>query len=282
MRPRRILVTGAAGMIGSATVDALLADGYEVIGIDRREYHSDSPLYKHFVVDLGDAQALSRIFKECSIDRVIHMAALAHTVRGESYSVDDYTYFNVECAQNIFQSAGNIPVLFISTVDVYGFVRDVVDGETPTAPISPYAVSKVQAEEKCRQLLHYTIFRFSPVYTPTIKRDIQKRYYLKYPKIAYRIGKGTEYEILDIRNAVAAIVQWCSEAVKNEIRIVKDPKPMDTADYIRMEKAEGRASFVLYVPRWLVKFGYTILKIFLGQRSFTYLLHKAVYPLQSR
>ena len=279
---KRILVTGAAGMIGSATVEALIAQGYEVIGIDRREYHMDSPSYRHYVVDLGDPQALQRIFSDHAIDRVIHMAALAHTLKGESFTPEDYRYFNVECAQNVFDSAGEIPVLFISTVDVYGFTRDVVDGQSPVDPVSPYALSKVQAEENCKKLPHYSIYRFSPVYTPLVKRDIQKRYYLKYPNLAYRIGKGTQYEILDIRNAVKAIVQWSQAEVKNEVRIIKDPQNMDTRDYIQMEKNEGRAKFVLYVPRWTVKLGYSVLRAVLGRRASVYLLHKAVYPLRSK
>lgn len=281
MNHNRILVTGAAGMIGSATVDALTSAGYEVIGIDCREHHCDSPLYRHCVMDLGDAEGLKGLFSDNQIDRVIHLAALAHTAKGESFTPEEYTYFNVECAQNVFQTAGDIPVLFISTVDVYGFTKDVVDGNSPVNPVSPYAVSKVQAEENCRKLSHYTILRFSPVYTEIIKRDIQKRYYLKYPRIAYRIGKGTEYEILDIRNAVAEILQWCKDVPVNETRVVKDPQRMNTADYIQQEKANGRATIVLPVPRWIVKFGYSILKAILGERPLTYLLHKAVYPLRS-
>ena len=281
MNHGRILVTGASGMIGSATVDALLSRGYEVIGIDRRESHREAQAYQHFVMDLGDARGLKQLVSDCNVDRVIHLAALAHTAKGESFSPEEYHYFNVECAQNVFSAAGDKPVLFISTVDVYGFTKEVVDGNSPVHPVSSYAISKVHAEEICRTLPHYTILRFSPVYTPSIKRDIQKRYYLKYPKIAYRIGKGTEYEILDIRNAVAEILMWCEKEPENDIRVIKDSQRMHTADYIRKEKSQGRASIVIPVPRWIVKFGYNILKLFIGKRPVVYLLHKAVYPLRS-
>lgn len=282
MKQKRILVTGAAGMIGSATVDALLSEGFEVIGLDRIEFHVDSDRYTHIVADLGDFSGLLSAIRGHSVDRVIHLAALAHTVRGESYTPEQYSYFNIECADNVFRAAGDIPVLFVSTVDVYGFTKEIVDGDSPVRPVSPYAVSKAQAEEKCKKLDHYSIYRFSPVYTDSIKRDIQKRYYLKSPKIAYRIGKGTEYEILNIRHATAAIVKWCSSEVCNEVRVIKDPQRMHTAEYIRSEKAAGRANFVIYVPSWVAKCGYYVLKAVLGERSLTYLLHKAVYPLRSR
>ena len=137
------------------------------------------------------------------------------------------------------------------------------------------------AEEECAKLKHYSIYRFSPVYTETIKRDIQKRYYLKYPQIAYQIGKGTEYEVLNVNRAVQSMVDWCGKEPENDIRIVKDEKPMWTPDCIRSEKEMGRAKIVLRFPRWAVWLGYTVLLKILGENEKTYLLNKAVYPIKS-
>lgn len=276
-----VLVTGASGMIGSATVKGLLDKGYRVIGVDCRECATEFENYTHFVVDLADKDSLVQIVKENSIERIIHLAALAHSVDGKEYTWDKYRHLNVECAKNVFDAAGEIPVLFISTVDVYGFTKGRVDTQTKPRPVSHYAKSKVMAEEECSKLLHYNIFRFSPVYTDEIKRDIQKRYYLKYPSVAYRIGKGTEYEILNIKNAVAAMIDWCDSETNNSIRIIKDPQRMNTADYIRSEKNNGRAKLVLYFPGWTVRAGYAVLKALTGENKYTYLLNKAVYPLRT-
>lgn len=276
-----ILVTGAAGMIGSATVSGLLSAGYTVVGVDRRDSEESHERYAHYAVDLSDKASLKRIVEEQKVERVIHLAALAHSVDGAAYSWDDYYHLNVDCAKNVFEAAGERPVLFISTVDVYGFTRETVNTQTEPRPISHYAKSKVLAENECRKLLRYTIFRLSPVYTDAVKRDIQKRYYLKYPTVAYRIGKGTEYEILNINGAVAAMVDWCGEEPHNDTRIVKDPTRMNTNAYIQAEKQQGRAKLVLWFPQWLMKVGYTVLKAITGENKYTYLLNKAVYPLRT-
>lgn len=277
-----VLVTGAKGMIGSQLVKGLLNAGHTVIGIDRSSDTSCGGGYFHHMCDLDDTERLHIIFENYKVDRIIHLAALAHTKNENDLSWERYYHINVECAKNIFDIAGERPVLFISTVDVFGFFSGgTVNAQTPLNPATPYGKSKKMAEEECKKLPHYTIFRFSPVYTPEIKRDIQKRYYLKYPKIAYQIGKGTEYEILNIDKAIASMVDWCSQEPKNNIRIIKDDQPMWTPDYIKAEKSEGRANVVLRFPQWMVNCGYKVLKGITGENKYTYLLNKAVHPLRS-
>ena len=279
---KTILITGASGMIGSETVRGMLEAGYRVIGIDRRENFSiTNDNYIHYVVDLSDKAYLKEIICQNNVDRIIHLAALAHSVDGKEYSWEDYYHLNVECAKNIFEMAEQRPVLFISTVDVYGFTKGVVNVQTELKPISHYAKSKALAESECKKLSNYTIFRFSPVYTDAVKRDIQKRYYLKYPNVAYRIGKGTEYEILNVKKAVFFMVAWCNDIPQNEIRIIKDDNRMNTADYIKAEKQMGRAKIVLWIPKWIMSAGYAILKAITGENKYTYLLNKAVYPLRT-
>ncbi len=271
----RVLVTGAKGMIGSQLVKGLCDAGHEVIAVDRIAGEGITQ------VDLSDKEKLAETAKDA--DRFIHLAALAHTAGEKDLSWDRYKHVNVDCANNVFEVAGSRPVLFISTVDVFGFYdgKNPVNGNSPIHPVSKYGKSKALAENECKKLEHYTIFRFSPVYTDTIKRDIQKRYYLKYPSIAYRVGKGTNFEILNIKNAVKAMVEWCQEEPRNNVRIIKDPKKMWTPDCIKAEKAEGRAKIVLWFPRWLVNCGYKMAKAIFGVSEKTYLLNKAVHPLRS-
>lgn len=271
-------------MIGSQLVKGLVDAGHVVIGVDRTGDETCCGNYYHYKADLADKERLQKIADSNKVDRFIHLAALAHTLNEDDLSWERYKHINVDCAKNVFEVAGDRPVLFISTVDVFGFYdgKEPVSGNSPIRPVSNYGKSKALAEEECKNLKHYTIFRFSPVYTDTIKRDIQKRYYLKYPNIAYQVGKGTAYEVLNINRAVVEMVGWCSKEPKNDIRIIKDEKDLWTPDYIKAEKAEGKAKIVLHFPRWIVNCGYAVIKVVLGKNEKTYLLNKAVHPLRSK
>lgn len=279
----KILVTGAKGMIGSQLVQGLIEAGYEVVGVDLVGDEINDQRHKHVRVDLADKDGLQKVVEENGVDRIIHLAALAHTGNQTDLSWERYKHINVDCARNVFEVAQEKPVLFISTVDVFGFYdgKSMVNGDTPIRPVSNYGKSKALAEEECKKLKHFSIFRFSPVYTDEIKRDIQKRYYLKYPRIAYRIGKGSSYEILNIKKAVTEMVAWCNVMPNNEVRIIKDDQMMWTPDYIKAEKENGNAKIVLWFPAWLVNAGYLVLKAIFGENEKTYLINKAVHPLRT-
>ncbi len=277
-----ILVTGSAGMIGSNLCQELLKNGYNVIGIDKKPITFEGQ-YEHFEIDLGNADDLEKVFREKKIDRVIHLAALAHTMGGKKYPKKMYEYFNIECANNIFKVSANnsVPVLFISTVDVFGFQKGIVNSETVCKPVTVYGKTKLKAEELLKNSgAKYSIFRFSPVYTKEIKRDIQKRYYLKFPNWAYVVGKGTDYEVLSIDLAINSIIRWCRETPNNGIRIIKDLEPLNTRQAIAKEKEIGMAKHVIRFPRWVIVVGYYILRLS-GKNKITFLINKVLYPLRS-
>lgn len=194
-----------------------------------------------------------------------------------------YEYSNIECAKNVFNVArdNKIPVLFISTVDVFGFQKGIVDTQTECRPITIYGKTKYEAEQLLRNSgANYTIFRLSPVYSEDEKRDIQKRIYLRYPNWAYQIGKNTQYEVLHLDKAIEEMIKWCGSKPKNEIRIIKDEQPMNSVDYIEKEKTLGKAKHVVKIPRWLATLGYVVLRI-TGKNKYTFLLNKAINPLRS-
>ncbi len=277
----KILVTGGAGMIGSHLVRALLDTGFEVISLDKKPCLDSRA--KSVTIDLLDKQAVSDVISHSNVDKIIHLAALAHTTSGENPTYDDYYRLNVECAKNVFEASDDLDVLFISTVDVYGFTKGTVSTETEIHPVTPYAKTKALAEAQCQNICSkYSIFRLSPVYTAEIKRDIQKRYYLKYPKIAYLIGKGTDYEVLNIELAVKKMVDWCYGECDNLIHIIKDDSNLNTADCIKQEKEQGRAKFVLRFPKFIIASAYAVLKFLTGENKYTYLINKAVNPLRTK
>ena len=278
-----ILVTGARGMIGSALVKELLARDYQVIGIGRSGEETVRDNCRFIRADLADRERLREIVESEKVDRIIHLAALAHRDGMENLTWERYRRDNVDSAKNVFSCAFERPMLFISTIDVYGFYRGghPVSTSTPVAPVSDYGKSKALAERECQLLHHYDIFRLCPVYTPENKRDIQKRYYLKYPALAYQVGRGTGFEVLSIERAVKAMADWCASECTNSIRILKDPDLLWTPDMIKAEKKAGRAKLVLHVPAWCVDIGSRVLEAALGQNEKTYLINKLAHPLRT-
>jgi nucleoside-diphosphate-sugar epimerase len=279
-----VLVTGSAGMIGSYVVKGLIENGHTVIGVDRVKPKEEFAGLKPVVLDLALKDDVKRVFDENKLDRAIHLAALAHTAGMKNLTWDTYKKINVECAENVFEACAknNVPVLFISTVDAIGMVKGLITPETKLNPISNYGKSKALAEGRLKDICKvWNIYRFSPVYTPDVKRDIEKRYYLKYPNWAYKIGKGGQFEVLNVTGAVAAMVDWVGKNVDNTIHVIKDPELLDINDLIKAEKAEGRAKHVLRFPKWLVQCGYYVIRLVFGKSNKTYLVFKALWPFRT-
>ena len=279
-----ILVTGSAGMIGSYVVKGLIEKGHTVIGVDRVKPKEELNGLKPVVLDLASKDDLLKLFDENKIDRAIHLAALAHTAGMKNLTWDTYYKINVECAENVFEACAknNVPVLFISTVDAIGMVKGLITPDTELNPISNYGKSKALAEGRLKDICKvWNIYRFSPVYTPEVKRDIEKRYYLKYPNWAYKIGKGGQFEVLNVTGAVAAMVEWVDKKVDNTIHVIKDPELLDINDLIKAEKAEGRAKHALWFPKWMVQCGYYVIKLVFGKSNKTYLVFKALWPFRT-
>jgi len=209
---------------------------------------------------------------------------LAHTTGVTDTSWEAFKKVNVDCAQNLFEACAkhNVPVLFISTVDAIGMVKGLITADTELNPISNYGKSKAMAEGWLKDICSsWTIYRFSPVYTEDVKRDIEKRYYLKYPDWAYLIGGGQQFEVLNVKKAVASMVDWVDKGVDNTIHIIKDEELLDSAKVIAEEKAEGRAKHVLRIPRWMVVCGYYCIKLVFGKSNKTYLVFKALWPFRT-
>lgn len=279
-----ILVTGSAGMIGSYVVKGLIGKGLSVIGVDRVKPKEEFGGLIPVVLDLASKDDVMRVFEENKIDRCIHLAALAHTKGVKDTSFDAFKRVNVDMAENVFEACAkfNVPVLFISTVDAIGMVKGVISSETELNPISNYGKSKALAESRLKEICKiWNIYRFSPVYTEDVKRDIQKRYYLKYPDWAYLIGGGQQFEVLNVRKAVASMVDWVDKEVDNTIHIIKDEEMLDSAKVIAEERTEGRAKHILHIPRWMVVCGYYCIKLVFGKSNKTYLVFKALWPFRT-
>lgn len=182
-----ILVTGAAGFIGSTLSHALLARGDAVVGFDNFHPYYDPSLkrgnvdelkkragFRMIEGDLREPAHLARCFAE-RVDGVVHLAAMA----GVRPSIQDpllYSAVNLTGTMNLLEAmrtAGTRRLAFGSSSSVYGGSRDVPFRESQIAdrPVSPYAATKRAGEILCHTYHHLHGFeisclRFFTVYGP--------------------------------------------------------------------------------------------------------------------
>jgi UDP-glucose 4-epimerase len=152
-----ILVTGAAGFIGSHTIDHLLAIGCKVIGVDNLSSGSltnlsqaaNTPRFKLLVRDLIDTDFLVDTCEEYSPDAIIHLAGLVSVAVAENKPKLNFR-LNIEATQVIAETAriARIPrVVFASSAAVYGNSTALPLVETGvTEPASNYGNAKLMSE----------------------------------------------------------------------------------------------------------------------------------------
>jgi UDP-glucose 4-epimerase len=175
----RILVTGGAGFIGSHIVEAALAAGHEVAVVDnlstgkRENVASATRFYR---VELRDGEAVRRVIRDFRPTVVSHQAAqasVALSVREPRFDVEVNLIGGLQlldaCVAN-----GVERVVFASTGGaLYGEVGEDcrANENTPPAPVSPYAISKLAFEQllgvyRAHRGLESTILRYGNVYGP--------------------------------------------------------------------------------------------------------------------
>ena len=164
MSPRRILVTGGAGYIGSHTVRLLLQQGYDVAVVDdlSKGYKHNVPAGRLFQLNLSETNALSELMRQHSFDAVIHFAAFIAV--GESMREPErYFANNVGGSLSLLTAmlrTGVKHLVFSSTAAVYGNPKVSPIPETePIAAVNPYGESKVMVETMLRwfdQIHHVT------------------------------------------------------------------------------------------------------------------------------
>jgi UDP-arabinose 4-epimerase len=145
-----VLVTGAAGYVGSHCCKAFAAAGWRVVGFDNlvrgyRDLVRWGPLIEG---DITDPAALHAAFAEAKPDAVAHFAAFASV--GESIRAPE-TYYRINVGGtlnvlNAMRDAGVGQLLFSSSCATFGVHDDLITEETPQAPINPYGASKLMGE----------------------------------------------------------------------------------------------------------------------------------------
>jgi UDP-glucuronate 4-epimerase len=190
----KILVTGAAGFIGSTTAHALLDRGDEVIGIDNLSHYYDVTLkearlarltsrsnFGFHRIDISDPKAMHEVMRATRPQRIVHLAAQA----GVRYSLENpqsYVDANITGFLNVLECArhhGCEHLVFASSSSVYGNNRNMpfTEHKGVDHPTSLYAATK-----KSNELMAHTYaqlfgvpctgLRFFTVYGPWGRPDM--------------------------------------------------------------------------------------------------------------
>jgi UDP-glucuronate 4-epimerase len=190
----KILVTGAAGFIGSFTAQRLLARGDEVVGLDNlNDYYDVSlkqarldrltpqPGFRFVKLDLADQSGMAALFARERFERVVHLGAQAG-VRHSLIDPHSYISANVVGTLNVLEGCRHNQVahlVYASTSSVYGASTKMPFSEHEPAshPLSLYAASKRATELMAHNYsalfgVPTTGLRFFTVYGPWGRPDM--------------------------------------------------------------------------------------------------------------
>lgn len=285
---KTILLTGAAGFIGSNTASALLRRGDLVVGVDNLNDYYDparklanletvrdlAPDPRQFVFhrsDIRDQAALDALFAEHRFDAIIHLAAMA----GVRASIEDpklYMDVNLGGTLNLLQAAqrhGRPTFIFASTSSVYGRTKIVpfIESDPADRPLAPYPASKRAAELLGHSYFHlfgqsFTALRFFTVYGPRGRPDM----------MAYRvldnIFHGVEVPLYNngqmyrdwtyVDDIVRGVIAAADRPLGYEIINLGRGQPTLLADFVRLiEKHAGRPSSLIDRPMPAADIEYT-------------------------
>ena len=197
----KILVTGAAGFIGSQLSGRLLQDGHQVVGVDSLTDYYDIRLKRENLSQLIEnsrfdfhERSLNDLDLAALLDGVtviFHLAAQAGVRASWGKQFEDYIDSNIRATQNLLEAAKDCSLkrfVFAGSSSVYGDTTQFPMEEShSTRPVSPYGVTKLSAENLC--LLYkknYQVpavsLRFFTVYGPRQRPDMAFHRFLRKAK----------------------------------------------------------------------------------------------------
>jgi len=272
---KTILITGAAGFIGSNLAKVLVSDN-KIIGFDNVNGYYDVNLKEHRLAqlnnnpnftfikgDLADKQVINSIFKQYQPDIVVNLAAQA----GVRYSIDNpqaYIDSNITGFFNILEACRNNPVehlVYASSSSVYGSNKKVpysTDDKVDN-PVSLYAATKKSNELMAHAYsklydIPATGLRFFTVYGPAGRPD------MAYFKFTNKLVKGEKIQIYNFGDMYRDFT-YIDDIVTGVINVMnKAPEPNeDGVKYkvynIGNNSPESLMDFVNILEQKLMKYG---------------------------
>jgi len=187
----KVLVTGAAGFIGSHLCERLLADGYEVVGVDSLTDYYDPRIKEANLQDLLSNEKFV-FYRESlndldlqelldGVEVVFHQAAQAGVRASWGRRFEEYIDSNIRTTQRLCEAAKDMPIrrfVFAGSSSVYGETSRLPMSEShPVRPVSPYGVTKLAGENLCllyrkNYNLPVVSLRYFTVYGPRQRPDM--------------------------------------------------------------------------------------------------------------
>jgi UDP-glucuronate 4-epimerase len=269
----RILITGAAGFIGSHLTDRLVADGHAVTALDCFDDYYDPRLKRQNVArwgnavplveaDIRDAAALRPVFQAGKFDVVLHLAARAG-VRASLANPQLFAEVNVVGTQVLLELAREFGVrqfILASSSSVYGESPDVPFREDNRAllPVSPYAATKLAAEALAHVYHHLfqldvVCLRFFTVYGPRQRPDLAIHKFTAAilagrPIELYGDG-GTQRDYTYVDDIVAGVRACVGRSFGYEIVNLGESRTVALRELVTLiEQAAGRPAQIRRLP----------------------------------
>lgn len=275
---RMVLVTGAAGFIGSALVVRLVTESmWKVVASIRVQKQPFAKSVK--VVQVGEVGAdTDWSLALQSVQVVVHAAAVTHVSHASAGGhLTRLRMTNVEGALNLARQASAAGVkrfIFISTIKVNGEAttagRSFSPSDTP-APEDSYGISKLEAERGLMQLAHETgmevvIIRPPLVYGPGVKGNFASLIKLVAKGLPLPLGAiHNKRSLVGIDNLIDLIIRCIDHpAAANQVFLAGDGDDLSTTELLSgIAEAMGRSARLIPVPAGLLR----MVAVLLGKRA---------------
>lgn len=223
----RVFVTGGTGFIGRHLLEALVARGYAVRALTRRDPPATSPPGLEWVLGrLEDPATLRTALDGCS--GVIHLAGLV-----QARTPEEFFHVNADgtarLVEAVAQTGRPMRLIYISSLAAVGPAQDAdaVDETTPPHPVSPYGESKLRGEAYVQQAppsVAWTILRPPVVYGPGDRAVLP---YFRMAARGWHVFLGSpdrQFSLIYVKDLVEGILHvYACERTHREVYFIADP-----------------------------------------------------------
>lgn len=272
----RVLITGASGFVGGRLVSVLAEQtSFDLYAAARRDI-LNCPATVRTVEDFSSEANVLPLVE--GIDVIVHAAARVHIMNDHSLDpLDAFRKVNVDGTLNLAHAAASAGVkrfIFISSIKVNGEGTKkgspYTAADTP-APIDPYGVSKLEAEQALQNLalatnMEVVIIRPVLVYGPGVKANFLNMMRWIKKGIPLPFGAIDNLRSLVFIDNLVDLIKVCIEhpGAANQIFLASDGEDVSTTQLLRkMAVALNKTPYLLAVPSYLLEWG----GLLLGKQS---------------